>query len=153
MSIETYQSKQSVKYPSRYASPLYLFKTHRVVVKNERGERVLDTLVKPPEDAVNLGKKTQATYELALLKAPTLEVIQKYLTEMFAKRTVIGYHILMKLEDLGIAEPNSVHDCAKMFNENEISGQQWQMKELCKVFLNMAFKKPKDFYAVSFGED
>lgn len=124
---------------------------YRVVLKNDRGERVLDTLIKPPVDgsAVNLGKKTQAIYDLAMLKAPTLDVVQRYLTEMLSKRTVIGYHILMKLEDLGIPEPDQVHDCAKMFNENEVSGQQWQMKELCKVFLNMSFKKPKDFYAVS----
>jgi hypothetical protein len=55
LAVETYQSKQSVKIPSR------------VVVKNERGERVLDTLIKPPaeENAINLGKKTQHMYNLA----------------------------------------------------------------------------------------
>jgi hypothetical protein len=52
-------------------------------------------------------------------------VVQQYLIEMFAGRTVVGYHVLMKCEDLGIPEPDITHDCSKMFNENEMSGQQW----------------------------
>lgn len=73
------------------------------------------------------------------------------LVELCHDRVLVGYHIMMKLEDLGFPAEKIglVHDCAKMFNENEISGQQWQMRELCKVFLNLKFKKPTASYAVS----
>ena len=39
--------------------------TVRVVIKNERGERVLDTLIRNDGQKPNIGKSTAVMYELA----------------------------------------------------------------------------------------
>lgn len=70
------------------------------------------------------------------------------MSQLFKDRTVVGYHIIMKCEDLGVEVPPSYHDASKMFNESPISGQQWQMSKLCTIFLNINFKKPSTSYAV-----
>lgn len=70
------------------------------------------------------------------------------MSRLFKDRTVVGYHIIMKCEDLGVEVPPSYHDASKMFNESPISGQQWQMSKLCTIFLNINFKKPSTSYAV-----
>lgn len=120
-----------------------------MVVKNERGERVLDTLIKNEGPKPNIGKQNSVMYELGQMKAPTLDRVRLYLMDLFKGRTVVGYHLLMKCDDLGIEVPENFHDAAKMFNESPISGQQWQMCKLCNVYLNINFKKPAPSYAVS----
>jgi hypothetical protein len=56
----------------------------------------------------------------------------------------------MKLADLELIEflgpknlvPNkTLFDCAKMFNSNPLSGQQWKLSDLCLQKLNLNFKK------------
>jgi hypothetical protein len=56
----------------------------------------------------------------------------------------------MKLADLELIEflgpknlvPNkTLFDCAKMFNSNPMSGQQWKLSDLCLQKLNLNFKK------------
>lgn len=41
----------------------------RIVVKNERGETVLDTLVKPPNE-INAGAKNHEVYAYSVARAP-----------------------------------------------------------------------------------
>jgi hypothetical protein len=74
----------------------------------------------------------------------------EYLKKIFKGRILIGYHIDMKLTDLELIEylgpqnliPNqTIFDCAKMFNENPYSGQQWKLVDLCQHKLNLNFKK------------
>ena len=97
-------------------------------VKNERGERVIDTLIRADHKDINLGKETRIFYEISKQGAPTLEQVNAYLANLFAGRTLVAYHAYMKLDDLGLVYPDRVHDAAKMFNGNEVSGQQWQMR-------------------------
>ena len=124
-------------------------------MKNERGERILDTLIKADEPGLQIGAKAKLVHEFGILRAPSLETVQRYLIEIFKERTVVGYHIDMKLGDIGIYDQlksATLHDCAKMFNPNPLSGQQWQMRQLCSDFLNLSFKKPSSSYAVSFEQ-
>ena len=112
----------------------------RIVVKNERGETVLDTLVKPPNE-INAGAKNHEVYAYSVARAPEYQgVVKEYLKQIFSGRILIGYHIDMKLADLELIEflgpknlmPNkTLFDCAKMFNSNPMSGQQWKLSDLC----------------------
>jgi hypothetical protein len=42
---------------------------YRIVVKNERGETVLDTLIKPPSE-INSGSKNHEVYAYSVARAP-----------------------------------------------------------------------------------
>ena len=44
-------------------------KHNRIVVKNDKGETVLDTLVKPPNE-INASSKNQEVYAYSLARAP-----------------------------------------------------------------------------------
>ena len=76
--------------------------------------------------------------------------------EFIRGRRVVGYHINMKLNDIGILEQllfedliNKMElvDCARMFNP-DISAPQQPMRILCKDHLNLAFAKKPFPYAV-----
>ena len=120
-------------------------------MKNEYGQRVLDTLVKADDPNLQIGAKNKVVKEFSEKRAPTLQQVQDHLRVLIKGRVLVGYHIEMKLDDLGLLEENEYamfHDCSKMFNENPMSGQQWQLRTLCKEFLNLTFKKPATTYAV-----
>jgi len=101
------------------------------VVKNERGETVLDTLVQPPNEK-NISSKNLEVYNYSVARAPQyLGVVQEYLKQIFSGRILVGYHIDMKLADLELIDwlghknlvPNeTLFDCAKMFNANPLCG-------------------------------
>jgi hypothetical protein len=137
--IETYQRTDKSKFPSR------------VVIKNERGERVLDTVTKADDPRLEIGSDRQSLKEYSIERAPTLEQVRELLTTLFRGRSLVGYHIEMQLTDLGMQgemELENLYDCSKMFNENPRSGQQRQLISLCKEYLNLAYKKPNMNYAV-----
>lgn len=124
---------------------------------NERGERVLDTLVKVDDSmiAVKSGLRTHLK-NLGKAKGPTLEKVRAKVLEMIRGRVVIGYHIYLKLTDLGVwgqmltEDFDKVHkpiDCSVMFNRS-ISEPQQQMKTVCKEHLNLLFAKRPFPYAV-----
>lgn len=139
LQIETYQRNDKLKFPSR------------VVVKNELGERVLDTLVKADDPELQIGLDKQSVKDYSVERGPTMEQVRTYLSEVFRGRSLVGYHIEMQLADLGMAgevELVNLYDCAKMFNENPRSGQQRQLVSLCKEYLHLAYKKPTHNYAV-----
>ena len=48
--------------------------------------------------------------------------MQAYVRELLKGKVLVGYHLIMKCEDLGVELPEVYHDDAKMFNESPISG-------------------------------
>ncbi len=125
---------------------------YRVVVKNERGERVLDTLTKQDDPDLEIGQKQKQIRDFSIQKAPSMQQVQAYLREIFKGRKLVGYHIEMKLNDLELLDEldsSLLYDSSKMFNDHPVSGQQWSMVNLCKEFLNMNYKKPSSNVAVS----
>jgi len=122
---------------------------------------VLDTLVQPPNEK-NISFKNLEVYNYSVARAPQyLGVVQEYLKQIFSGRILVGYHIDMKLADLELIDwlghknlvPNeTLFDCAKMFNANPLSGQQWKLSDLCNQKLNLNFKKSTSAtsFAVSF---
>ncbi len=96
-----------------------------MVVKNDRGERVLDTLVKADDPHLSIGSKNRQVYLFSLQRAPTFPQVQSYLREILKDRKIVGYHTEMKMEDLGLLSElslDNLYDCSKMFNDNPRSG-------------------------------
>ena len=118
-------------------------------MKNKRGERVLDTLVKADHPNITVSSDRKQLVEFSIRRAPSIEVIREYLRKIIKGRIIIGYHFEMQMKELGILDeldtrtPNQTYfDVAKMFNPDPISGQQHRMEVLCKDQLNLAYKKP-----------
>jgi len=65
-----------------------------VVIVNERGERVLDTLVAPQTKDVNVkGGKKAALFKFAELKAEKYEVVKQRVLELINGKCLIAYHL------------------------------------------------------------
>jgi hypothetical protein len=75
----------------------------RITIINETGERVLDTLLRTDKEllVVKQGVKSQLK-KYADEKGPTLEQVKSRLLEIIRGRTLVAYHINLKLNDLGI---------------------------------------------------
>ncbi len=103
---------------------------YRIVVKNERGERILDTLIKSDDQGVIVSQEKKAIREFSMKYGPSFEEVRDYLAEIFrGDRVLIGYHIEMILSDMGLEEEivrrvhnDTIFDVAKMFNQNPLSG-------------------------------
>lgn len=100
---------------------------NRVVLLNEEGERVLDTLIKIEDTLVHVkqGLK-QDLLNLSKAKGPELKSVQQKVVELMKGRTIVGYHIELKLNNLGIFAKllfedkyiqNRLIDLAKVFNK------------------------------------
>ena len=101
----------------------------RVALVNEKGQRVLDTLVKPQELqegeslVIKEGLKTELM-KLGQEQGPTLELIRELITDLVKDKKVMGYHLPNKLNDLGMLKEfpkngllqENMHDIAKIFN-------------------------------------
>ena len=80
----------------------------RVCLVDFEGVRVLDTLVAPEpfsDPSVKLVMKDgikRKLYELAKAKAPPLQEVREALKFFIASRKVVGYHLPMKLTDVGL---------------------------------------------------
>jgi hypothetical protein len=66
-----------------------------VVIKNEKGERVMDTLIKADNPSITVSNDRADIKNLSLKKAPEFEVVRKYIKEIFKERIIVGYHIEM----------------------------------------------------------
>lgn len=128
------------------------------MIKNERGERVLDTLVKADDPSLQISSENKKIRDFSVNCAPSLDQVKEYLVKLFKGTTIVGYHIQMKLDDLELYMDvthdkdslyERLYDCSKMFNEDPNTGQQWKLTTLCKDFLNLTYKKPSKHYAVS----
>lgn len=66
----------------------------RVVIVNERGERVLDTFIKPQLDeiVVKTGIKSQL-YKLSKLRGEPIEVVRERVFEIIRGKKLVGYHL------------------------------------------------------------
>lgn len=82
---------------------------NRVVLVNDRGDRVLDTLVRqnkyPEHCKLNIkdGLK-QKMFRLAEDLAPSLETVAEVIANIVKDKPVAGYHLTMKLTDIGYWE-------------------------------------------------
>jgi hypothetical protein len=150
---------KAIKAPTTRRFPpgiYYIVNLCRVVVKNERGERIIDTLIKSDDTGVVVSQEKKLVREFSLKYGPTLSEVSAYLAEIFrGDRVLIGYHIEMILCDLELENEivrrthnETIYDVAKMFNQNPLSGQQWKFADLCTRHLNLVYKKPSSPYAV-----
>ena len=80
----------------------------RVCLVNEAGERPLDTLVAPetysdPSVRVRMkeGLKTKL-FELAKAKGPSMQDVREAVKYFLNNKKVVGYHLPMKLTELGL---------------------------------------------------
>lgn len=79
---------------------------NRVVLINERGDRVLDTLVKPSKIVEGFrvttkeGIKTKI-FQLAADIAPSLETVAEIIANIVKDKPFVGYHQAAKLSDMG----------------------------------------------------
>ena len=75
----------------------------RVVIVNDKGQRVLDTLVKPQttEIALKPGVKTQML-KLSELRAEHVDVVRERVLSLIKGKKVVGYHLPQKIADLGL---------------------------------------------------
>jgi hypothetical protein len=64
-----------------------------VVIKNERGERVLDTLVKADDSSIQISSENKKLRDFSVNCAPSLDQVKEYLVKLFKGRTIVGYHI------------------------------------------------------------
>lgn len=130
---------------------------NRVVLVNERGDRVLDTLVKPvnlPEGCKTMerdGLKTKI-FELATDVGPSLKTVAEVVANIVKDKPFVGYLQMMKLTDIlfwdaaitigGKVSRESYDDYRS--SENKVIGQiQREEKENAKLGHNNRFK-PKD---------
>ena len=77
----------------------------RVVLVSEKGERLLDTLVKPQteEVAIKSGIKTQL-FKLSKEKGAPIEIVREYVVHLISGKQVIGYHLPQKMADFGLLD-------------------------------------------------
>lgn len=75
----------------------------RVVLVNEQGERILDTLILPQiEDvALKAGLKNQL-FKLSKEKGAPIEVVREYVSNIIKGKALIGYHLPQKMSDFGL---------------------------------------------------
>ena len=68
----------------------------RVVIVNDKGQRVLDTLVKPQCDlteiALKPGVKSQL-YKLSEMRAEHVEVVRERVLGLIKGKKLVGYHL------------------------------------------------------------
>ena len=83
---------------------------NRVVLVNERGDRILDTLVRPtnfPEGCqvqARDGLKSKV-FQLAAELGPSLETVAEVIANIVKDKPFVGYHQTNKLTDIGYWDP------------------------------------------------
>ena len=81
----------------------------RVVIVNERGERVLDTFIKPQTEdlAVKQGIKSQL-FKFSKVRAESLDVVRERVFKIIRGKKLVGYHLPQKMADFGLFDNESV---------------------------------------------
>lgn len=75
----------------------------RVVLVNEKGQRVLDTLIKPQyQDLALKGGMRQDLHRISKAKAETIDTVRERVLDLIKGKKVVGYHLPQKLADFGI---------------------------------------------------
>lgn len=73
----------------------------RIVIVNERGERLLDTLVAPQEKNVPVkGGTKMALFKYSEARAESLEKVMKRVRQLVKGKFLVAYHLPMKVADL-----------------------------------------------------
>ena len=69
-----------------------------MVIVNERGERVLDTFIKPQTDelAVKSGVKNQL-FKFSKMRAEELDVVRERVFKIIRGKKLVGYHLPQKM--------------------------------------------------------
>ena len=142
----------------------------RVVLVNEQGERVLDTLVRPQfEDLMLKPGLRRQIQDRAKLDGESIESVRKRVLSLVSGKKLVGYHLPQRLADFGILkikkskqtnrssdtdtrsnssnEPEEttfkeLFDFAKIFNQ-KTEGQQQPMQTLCQKYLNLSYKRSR----------
>ena len=75
----------------------------RVVIVNDKGQRILDTLVKPQttELALKPGIKSQM-FKLSQMRAEHIDVVRERVLSLIKGKKLVGYHLPQKIADLGL---------------------------------------------------
>ena len=74
-----------------------------MVLVNEKGERVLDTLIRPQYQELSLkGGLRQDLNRIAKAKAESIDDVRARVLELIKGKKVVGYHLPQKLADFGI---------------------------------------------------
>ena len=125
----------------------------RVVLVNDRGEIVLDSMIRVEDSMmvmVKPGKKT-AILEDAKARGPSPDLVRKKVLELIAGKKLVGYGLKAKLLELGIysripiQELEGYVNCATMFNKDGKKDPQHALKDLCKNHLNLQYSNKKLF--------
>ncbi len=75
----------------------------RVVLVNEKGQRVLDTMIKPQHQELNLKQGLRQTLNaIAEKKAEPIDKVRQRVLQLIKGKKVVGYHLPQKLADFGI---------------------------------------------------
>lgn len=79
----------------------------RVVLLNDKGQRTLDTLVCPvklkePEKYVLKDGLKSQLFKLAQTRGPSITEVIKVMNHIIKDKKLVGYHLPMKLADIGI---------------------------------------------------
>lgn len=70
---------------------------------NEKGQRVLDTLIKPQyQDLALKGGLRHDLHRIAKAKAESIEIVRERVLDLIKGKKVVGYHLPQKLADFGI---------------------------------------------------
>ena len=79
------------------------------MIVNERGERVLDTFIKPQNDelAVKSGIKSQL-FKFSRAKAETIDVVRERVFKIIRGKKLVGYHLPQKMADFGLFDNETV---------------------------------------------
>jgi hypothetical protein len=106
----------------------------RVVLINENGDCILDTLVKPQTESVTFSK-TGLKHQLYMLskdQAPSVEFVREQVLTLIKGKHLIGYQLPKKMGDFGLLDYlkegseeqtpwDKAYDIAKIFNSNPCS--------------------------------
>lgn len=70
---------------------------------NEKGQRVLDTMIKPQHPELNLKAGLRQTLNaIAEKKAEPIDKVRQRVLQLIKGKKVVGYHLPQKLADFGI---------------------------------------------------
>lgn len=121
LALETQTLKSDQQMPGLASSSKNI---SRVVLVNELGERLLDTLVSPQSPNVSVKGGTKlALHRYAEARAEKLDRVLERVRSIIKGKILVGYHLIMKVADLGLKQDELVGtkegahiEIAKLFN-------------------------------------
>lgn len=81
----------------------------RVVIVNDRGERVLDTYIKPQLDGIPVkpGIRSQLL-KLSSQQAESIEIVRERVFHIIRGKKLVGYHLSQKMAEFGLFDHGKV---------------------------------------------